>query len=103
MASTNLSPLATFRAAASPSPDAGGKRPTLIESYSAGGYLYLGLSNVSPPQGITLLAIVDDAPAADFAEELEPLVWYFLTSDGWSQQPGFPGDADGTYGFQKSG
>ena len=86
-----------------PGADAKRRLPTLIESFSPGGYLYVGLANVSPPQTLSLLAVIEERPVAGFEEDADAPVWSFLTGGGWSPDIPLPDSADGTFGFQKTG
>jgi hypothetical protein len=82
-------------------------RPTnntgpLLSVYENGGYLYLGLEGIEPPETISLLFIMEPmaAPALSTLSDDDPS-WSLLTGDLWTDVT--PAVHDGTGGFVGTG
>ena len=73
----------------------------LLPSYKDEGCLFIGLEEVTAPQTVTLLFILDEASGNPRLPIPQP-TWSFLRSDGWKKIPETQVH-DGTGGFIKSG
>jgi hypothetical protein len=79
----------------------------LLPPMAAGGYLFLGLSGVEPPEVLSLLFLIEAVAAPELSLLGDPRfqvpVWSCLEGDRWNESLGACSVHDGTAGFRQSG
>jgi hypothetical protein len=78
-------------------------RDPLIPAVPVGGFLYLGLGDIQPPETLSLLFVLKAVPASNAPDAGAP-AWSWLEGDTWRDaKPEASAVRDGTWGFQRTG
>lgn len=75
----------------------------LLPQYSHDGYLYIGLSNLSPPQQLSILFILTGSYLDELSDTRPVAKWAYLRDDEWVNLQEHQVLADGTEQFTRSG
>ncbi|MEM7367447.1 MAG: hypothetical protein AAF587_02530 [Bacteroidota bacterium] len=90
----HISPFATYAE--------DGPQALLVENYSQQGYLHLGLSEVNPPEQLSLLVQLGKQLALSTRYPIPVISWEYLTDTGWEMIPD-QSIEDQTMSFLRSG